>query len=204
MLVFIPSILWLHKLCVEAGTSPSNLVAGAGPPPRRSSLPEENRTRPRSVNLHVASGAVCILGVLIMLWTSRLKRADVMRHAVARQAQLIDRAIPQQTWIRRSVWRMAGSAPFGFYRSVFICEWPLFVRVTLHARGIATGRQSGLLQFKSAVRIMAITAAHGAFQNFMMERRRKCRLDLAVTTHAKLRVIVFQQFNRREARFFRV
>lgn len=51
---------------------------------------------------------------------------------------------------------------------------------------------------------MAITAAHGAFQNFVMEGRIKCRLDLAVATQAKLRVVHLQHSDACEARLFRI
>jgi hypothetical protein len=90
---------------------------------------------------------------------------------------------------------MTGRTAFGFYRSMFVRERPLLVHVTLNTRGIPTSCQSGLFKLKTAVRVMAITAAHGAFQNFVMEGRGKCRLDLAVATEAKLRVVHLQHFD---------
>ena len=144
------------------------------------------------MNLHVTGRAICILRILIMLRASRLNRPNVMRDAVAGQAQLIDGAVLQQTRIGRAVRCMTGRAPFGLDRSVFISEWPLFVRVAFNTSRIRTCRQPGLLEFKSPMRVMAITATHRAFQNFVMEGRREGRLHLAVATDTQLRVIRFQ------------
>ena len=98
--------------------------------------------------------------------------------------------------------RVARRAAFGFYRRMFKGERSLLVGVTLNAGRVPTSCQSGLLELKTAMRIMTITAAHGAFQNLMMEGRRKRRLDLAMATNAKLRVIHLQQFDGGEAGLF--
>src|SRR6266545_2969317 len=98
------------------------------------------------MNLHVTRCAVGILSVLIMLRTSRLDSPDVMGHAVAGQAQLIDGAVSQQSRIRRSVRRVAGRASFGFHRSMFIRERALLVRMTLNTCGIRSGSQSCLFE----------------------------------------------------------
>jgi hypothetical protein len=87
---------------------------------------------------------------------------------------------------------MTGHAAFGLHRGVFIGKRPLLIRVTLNASRISTGGQSRLLEFEPTMRIVAITAAHRAFQHFVMEGRGKCRLDLAVATDAELRVVHFQ------------
>jgi hypothetical protein len=47
------------------------------------------------VDLHVTGGAVGVLRILVMLWTSRLNRPNAMIHAVASQAKVIDGAVPQ-------------------------------------------------------------------------------------------------------------
>jgi hypothetical protein len=121
------------------------------------------------VNLDVAGSAIRVLRVLIMLWAGRLDGAYVMGHAVARQTQLIYGGVSQQARIGGSVRRMASRAAFGLHRCVFVNERALLVRVTLNAWGVSASRQSGLLKLKATVRIMAITTAHGAFQNFVME-----------------------------------
>jgi len=121
-----------------------------------------------------------------MLRTGRLRRADVMRQAVTSQAKLIDGAEAQQTRIRRTVRRVASRASFSLYRRMFVSEWTLFVGVAFDASSVRAGRESGLLQLKSAVRIMAIAALYGAFKNFVMERLGEVRFDFAMTAHAKL------------------
>lgn len=122
-----------------------------------------------------------------------------MSHAVARQAELIYRAIPQQSRICRTVRRMASRAAFGLHGRVLERERPLFVDVALDTSRISARRQPRLLQLKSAMRVVTVAATHAAFQNLVMEGRGKCRLDLAVATHTKLRIVRFQHANGREA-----
>ena len=75
---------------------------------------------------------------------------------------------------------------------MFINKRPLLIRVTLDARCISAGRQPGLFQFKSAMRVVAIAALHGPFENFMMERQIKLVFDFGVTVHAQLWLTRFQ------------
>src|SRR5215472_1310729 len=100
--------------------------------------------------------------------------------------------------------RMTDSAPFGFDRRVFISKGTLFVGVTLNARSISAGRQSGLLELKTTVRVVTIIAAHCAFQDLMMKRCRKRRLNFSVTTHAELRIAQLEHSDRRETWFFQI
>lgn len=118
-----------------------------------------------------------------------------MRDAMTGQTELVNRAVPQQPRIGRAVRRMTGRTPFGLHRRMFVCEWTLLIGVTLNASRVRAGGEPRLLEFKTAVRVMAITTAHDAFQNFVMEGRIKCRLDLAVATQAKLRVVHRQHFD---------
>ena len=90
---------------------------------------------------------------------------------------------------------MTGSATFSFHGRVFVSEWSLLVYVTLEAGSISASGQPGLFKFKTAVRIMTITTAHGAFPNFVMEGHRKRRLNLAVTTETKLRITRLQHLD---------
>ncbi len=87
---------------------------------------------------------------------------------------------------------VAGRAPFGLYWSVFIGERTLLVRVTLDTSCIPACCEPGLFEFEATMRVMTITATHGSFQNLVVKGRRKCRLDLAVATQAKLRVVHLQ------------
>ena len=86
---------------------------------------------------------------------------------------------------------MTGHAPFGLYWSVFIDERTLFIGVTLNASSIRTGRKSGLFQFKPAMRIMAVSAAHHAFKNFVVKGLIELVFHFAVAAQAKLRVACF-------------
>ena len=87
---------------------------------------------------------------------------------------------------------------------MFESEWTLLVRVTLHASRIGAGCQSRLFEFKTAMRIVTITALHGAFEHLVMERQIKLVLHFGVTAHTKLRLAHFQQPERREARLLSV
>ena len=144
------------------------------------------------MNFHMTSRAVRVLRVLIMLWTSRLDGANVMGHAMAGETQLIDGGVSQQPRISRSMRRMTSGATFSLHRRMFVSKRSLLIDVTLEARGIPTSCQSCLLKLKAAVRVMAVTTAHSAFINFVMERHRKRRLDLAVTSETKLGVAGLQ------------
>ena len=88
--------------------------------------------------------------------------------------------------------RVTNRAAFRLQRRVLVSEWTLFIGVTLNACCISAGGESGLLEFKSTVRIVTIAALHGSFQHLMMEGRTKRRLDLTVTAQAELRLTAFQ------------
>src|SRR6185503_288785 len=117
-------------------------VPDSGPPAHNSS--EEDGAGMRPVNLYVTSCAVTVLRVLVMLRTSGLESSDVVCHAMACQAELVYGAEPQQSGIGRSMRRMTGDAAFFLYGSVFICERPLLISMTLNAGSISAGGQPGL------------------------------------------------------------
>ena len=156
------------------------------------------------MNLYVASRAVGVLCVLIMLGPSRLNGSHVVRYAVACQTKLVDRAEPQQPWIGRAVWGVTSRAPFGFERRVFIDKRTLLVSMTLDTRGIGAGRQPCLLKFKTAVWVMAVAALHYSFENFVVEGLVKVRLRFGMTTHTKLRLANLQHMQCREIGFLSV
>ena len=139
-----------------------------------------------------------------MLRTCRFYGPNIVRQTVAGQAQLIDCAEPQQTRIRRAVWRVTGAATFGLYRRMLVSEWTLLVGVAFNARRIAAGCQTRLLQLKPAVRVVTIAASHRAFQNFVMERHVELWLHFGMTTGTELRIVCFQHRNRGEARLFSI
>ena len=88
---------------------------------------------------------------------------------------------------------MTRNAAVGFDGSVFVNKRTLLVCVTLDASCVGAGGESGLLEFKPAMRIVAIAALHRALKHLMMERQIKLVLGLAVTTEAKLRFAVAEQ-----------
>src|SRR5215213_4504972 len=100
--------------------------------------------------------------------------------------------------------RMAGDAPIGLDRSMFVNERSLLVCVTLDASRVSAGRQSRLFQFETAMRIVAIAALHRTFQHLVMEGQIELVLRLAMTTQAKLRFAVSKQLQIRNARLLRV
>ena len=99
---------------------------------------------------------------------------------------------------------MTRRAAFGLDRRVLERKRSLLVYVTLEASGIRARRQTGLLRFESAVRVVTVAATHRAFQNFVMERHAELRLNFAVTTRAQLRIVRLQHANGRKSRLLGV
>jgi hypothetical protein len=93
------------------------------------------------------------------------------------------------------VGRVASRAPLVLNRCVFVSERALLISVTFYAGRVGAGRQSGLFQLETSVRIMAIAALHGPLEHFVMKRFRKIRLRFAVAAHTKLRLARLQQFD---------
>jgi hypothetical protein len=87
---------------------------------------------------------------------------------------------------------------------MLVGEWPLLVGVTLNASGIRTGCQARLFQFKTAMRIVTITASHRAFQNLVMEGHVELWLHFVVTAGTKLGIISPQHASRRKAWFLSI
>ena len=156
------------------------------------------------MDLDVTVGAISVLRVQVMLRTGRLNCADVVGNAVTCQTKLRHAAGYQQPRIGRAVRRMTGYAPFGLNRGMFVNKWTLLVCVTLNASRIGAGRESGLFEFKTAMRVMAITALHRSFEHLVMERQIELVLRFGVTAHTKLWFADFQQLDRREARLLSV
>ena len=156
------------------------------------------------MNLDVTGRAVGVLRVLVMLRPGRLNGPDVMRHAMTGQAELVNRCESKQPRIRGSVRRVTRTTPFGLYRGVFESERALLVRMAFNTSGITAGGQPRLLEFESAMRVVAIAATHRPLQDLVMERRGKRRLDLTVTGNTQLRVTGFEHPQTREPRLFTI
>jgi hypothetical protein len=153
---------------------------------------EEDWTRSRAVNLDVTIGATGVLRVQVVLWAGRLYCADVMGNGVTRQTQLGHAAGYQHPRIGRAMGSMTRTAPFSFHWRMFVSEWTLFVRVTLHASRICASRQSRLFEFKTAVGIVAVATLHRSLKNLVMERQIELVRCFRVATQAKLRFARFQ------------
>ena len=91
--------------------------------------------------------------------------------------------------------RVTGYAAFGLHRRMLVNEWTLFIGVTFYTRCIRTRCQSCLLEFKTAVWIVAVGTLHRAFEHFVVEGHSELVLHFRVTTQAKLRLVQFQQLN---------
>ena len=74
---------------------------------------------------------------------------------------------------------------------MFINKRALLIGVTFDASCIYTSGESGLFQFKTAMRVVTIPAAHQAFQNLVVKGLIELVLYFAVATQAKLRVASF-------------
>lgn len=135
------------------------------------------------MNLDVTVGAISILRVKVMLRAGRLYCADIVGIAVARQTKLGYAAGDQHPRIGRAVRRMTSTASFSLHRRMFESEWPLFIRMTLHASRISASRQSRLFEFKTTMWVMAVAALHRPFEDLVMERQIELMLCLRVTAH---------------------
>ena len=100
--------------------------------------------------------------------------------------------------------RVANRAAFSLERRVLVREGTLLIRVTFDASRIGASGEPCLLEFKTAMRIMAVTAFHGPFKNLVMERLGKIGLHFTMTTHAELRLAHLQYANCRDAWFLSV
>jgi len=137
----------------------------------------------------VTRGAIPVLLILVMRRSDRFQRPNAVIDAVAGQAELINRAVLKQPRIRRSVRRVTGLTAFGLDWCMLVYERTLLVGVALDTRGIRARRQPGLLQLETAMRIVAIAAAHRTFQHFVMERHVERWLHFAMAAEAELWVV---------------
>ena len=97
------------------------------------------------------------------------------------------------------MWDVTGNTPFSLNRRMFEREWALLVRMTFNARCVYTGSQSGLLEFETAVRVVAISTAHCTFQNLVVKGHVELMFDFVVAAQTELGFAQLQQFHRRES-----
>ena len=139
-----------------------------------------------------------------MLRTCWLNRTDVVGHAVTRQAKLRHATGRKKPWICGTMRGMTGYAAFVLHRRMLVNEWTLFVCVTFNARSVRARCQSCLLEFKTAMWIVAVCTLHRSFEHLVVEGHIELVFDFRVTTKAKLRLVQFEQLNGRESRFLSV
>src|SRR5436190_17525771 len=94
---------------------------------------------------------------------------------------------------------MISCGAFRVPRGLLLGGRALLGRVSFEAGGGGPRGQSRLLQFKTAVRIVTIAAAHHSFQDLMMEWRGELRFDFTMATDAELRIVRLQHSDRRKA-----
>ncbi len=111
-----------------------------------------------------------------------------MIDAVARQTQLVHATEFQQSRISRTVRRMTRRASFGLEWRVLVSERTLLVCVAFYAGRIGAGCQPGLLEFKTAMWVMAVAALHRAFEHLVMKRLVEVGLNFVVAAYAQLRL----------------
>ena len=75
---------------------------------------------------------------------------------------------------------------------MLVNERSLLVRVTLDTCSIGAGSESGLFEFKTAMRVMAIAALHRAFEHFVMKRQHELMFCFTMAAQTELRFTLDQ------------
>ena len=88
--------------------------------------------------------------------------------------------------------RVTSRTAFSLQRRMFVGERSLLISVTLDAGGVSANREPCLFQFETAVRVVAVAASHGPFEDLVMLRHGELVFDFSVTAQAQLRLTVFQ------------
>ena len=96
----------------------------------------------------------------------------------------------QEKLVRRSVRRMADSAPLDATSQMFEGEWSAFFYMAPRAGLVVHPPQGKTTQ--APMRRMAVRALHGAFQDFVAHRQGKSAFDLPVAGEAELRRLLPQ------------
>ena len=128
--------------------------------------------------------AVRVLRIQVVLRPRRFLSADTVRRAVAGQTELRDATGDQQPRVRRTMRRVTRDTAIRLHRGMLVNKRSLLVCVTLDAGCVRTGRKSCLFKFETTVRVVTVTALHGAFEHLVMERQVKLVFGFAVTAEA--------------------
>lgn len=84
--------------------------------------------------------------------------------------------------------RMTRRTTFRLKRRMFIRERALLVSMTLNAGCVGARSESRLLEFKTTVGVVTITALHHSFKNLVVKRFVEVRLRFTVAADAELRL----------------
>src|SRR5215207_2692967 len=169
-----------------------------------STLSHEDRARVRAVNPGVAGRAVPVLDGEVVRRAGGLRRADVVGHTVAGQAELRDRRRVEHPRVRGAVRRVARRAALGLDGRVLEGERPLLLRVALDAGRVHARREPALLGLEAAVRVVAVGALHRALQHLVVEGLRELVLLLGVALEAELLLAALEHLGVLEARLLGV
>ena len=112
------------------------------------------------MNLRMARRAVLEPHSCLVVEIRRVRRADLVRVAVAFQTELTNLCANEKARIVRSVRCVADRAAFGFDGRVLENERALFVRVAFQAGRVRSTSESHLSCLKAAMRVVAIRALH--------------------------------------------
>ena len=107
-----------------------------------------------------------------------------MRVAVTLETELPHTRTREQFLICRTVRCMTRRAAFDLQRCMLENEWSLLIRVTLETSSISARRETRLLEFETAMRIVTIAALHLSFEHFVMKRPAELCFRLGMTTDA--------------------
>ena len=109
------------------------------------------------------------------------------------QAQEINLADTQETWIVRPVWPVATGASFSLHGYVLIYKGPLLVGVAFQANVVSAGKSPDLSQGGCTVNVVAVAAADEAFIHAVVIRLGEICLGRSVASIAEIRLCSDQQ-----------
>ena len=130
----------------------------------------------------------CLILRRLIVKIGRSRRRTKRGSRVTLQAQNVQVAGLDQTWIRRSMWGVADYATLCLDRQVLENERSLFIRVAGVADRIPRGCRAKLLADESTMGIMTIGTLNEPFFHPMVERHVELRLDFLMAGVAEIRL----------------
>jgi len=144
------------------------------------------------MNFDVAGGAVLESGCRLIM--ERWSPGSTHRARIGMALKTKDpHFVPlEQLGVVRAMRSVANHTSFHAQGGMLKHKRALLFGMALQARDIGTRRQSHLLELKPAMRVVTVTALHGAFQDLVPERRIELRFDLIMTREAEHRLLLDQ------------